>query len=88
MLITVISLLLFVFAKPLIAEEKIIKQEKMSFAQCLKVIEVSKDKLSIAPKISDVSTQKRVAIFSLVDGTLTITCDGVEGSVVVTINTN
>ena len=70
------------------AEETIIQQEKISYAKCLKVITTSQDKLSIAPEITDVSDQKRVAVFTLVDGTLTITCDGIEGNVTVSTNTN
>ena len=70
------------------AEETIIQQEKISFEKCLKVITTSQDKLSVAPEITDVSDQKRVAVFSLVDGTLTITCDGEKGNVTVSTNTN
>ena len=65
------------------AEEKIIQQETISFEKCLKVITTSQDKLSIFPEIKDISDQKRVAIFKLVDGKLTITCDGIEGQVTV-----
>ena len=71
-----------------VAEETIIQQEKISFEKCLKVIMTSQDKLSIAPEISDVSDQKRIAIFTLVDGTLTIRCDGEDGNVTVSTNTN
>ena len=56
--------------------ETIIQKEKISFEKCLKVITTSQDKLSVAPEITDVSDQKRIAVFTLVDGTLTITCDG------------
>ena len=70
------------------AEETIIQQEKISFEKCLQVITTSQDKLSVAPEITDVSDQKRVAVFSLVDGTLTIKCDGIEGNVTVSTNTN
>ena len=70
------------------AEEKIIQQEKISYEKCLKVITTSEDKLSVAPEVTDVSDQKRVAVFTLVDGTLTITCDGIEGNVTVSTNTN
>ena len=70
------------------AGETIIQQEKISFEKCLKVITTSQDKLSIAPKIADVSEQKRVAVFTLFDGTLTIMCDGIEGNVTVSTNTN
>ena len=70
------------------AEETIIQQEKLSFEKCLKVITTSQDKLSVAPEITDVSDQKRIAVFSLADGTLTITCDGVEGNVTVSTKTN
>ena len=71
-----------------LAEEKIIQQEMLSFEKCLNVITISQDKLSVAPAITDVSDQKRVAIFTLVDGTLTIRCDGIEGIVTVSTNTN
>ena len=70
------------------AEETIIQQEKISFEKCLKVITTSQDKLSVAPEITDVSNQKRVAVFTLVDGTLTIMCDGEAGNVTVSTNTN
>ena len=70
------------------AKETIIQQENISFEKCLKVITTSQDKLSVAPKITDVSDQKRIAVFTLVDGTLTITCDGIEGNVTVSTNMN
>lgn len=70
------------------AEETIIQQEKISFEKCLKVITTSQDKLSVAPEISNVSDQKRIAVFTLIDGTLTIMCDGIEGNVTVSTNTN
>ena len=76
------------FASNVAAKETIIQQEKISFEKCLEVITTSEDKLSIAPEVSDVSDQKRVAVFILVDGTLTITCDGLEGNVTVSTNTN
>ncbi len=70
------------------AEETIIQQEKISFEKCLTVITTSQDKLLVAPEISDVSDQKRIAVFALVDGTLTITCDGEEGNVTVSTSSN
>lgn len=70
------------------AEETVIQQEKISFKKCLKVITTSQDKLSVAPEITDVSDKKRVAVFTLVDGTLTITCNGEEGNVTVSTSTN
>ena len=70
------------------AEETIIQQEKISFEKCLKVITTSETKLAIAPEIKNASNQKRVAVFTLVDGTLTITCDGRQGQVTVSTNTN
>ena len=70
------------------AEETIIQQEKISYEKCLKVITTSENKLSVAPEVTDVSDQKRVAVFTLSDGTLTITCDGIAGKVTVSTNTN
>lgn len=70
------------------AEETIIQQEKMPYEKCLKVITISEGKLSVVPEFEDVSDEKRVAVFTLVDGTLTITCDGEKGNVTVSTNTN
>ena len=70
------------------AEERVIQQESISFEKCLKVITTSEQKLSIAPDITTASNKKKVAVFSLIDGTLTITCDGEEGKVRVSIKTN
>ena len=70
------------------AEEKIIQQEDISFEKCVNVITTSEDKLSIAPEITDESDQKRIAIFTLIDGTLKITCDGVKGNITVSTNMN
>ena len=81
-------LLQIFFISSALAEETIIQQEKLSFERCLKVITTSQDKLSIAPEVEDVSDQKRVAVFTLVDGTLTITCDGLEGNVTVSTSKN
>ena len=81
-------LLPILFISSAYAEETVIQQEKLSFERCLKVITTSQDKLSIAPEVEDVSDQKRVAVFTLVDGTLTITCDGLESTVTVSTSTN
>ena len=70
------------------AEETIIQQEKISFEKCLRVITTSQDKLSVSPEITDVSDQRRIAVFTLVDDTLTITCNGIEGNVTVSSNMN
>ena len=71
-----------------LAEEKIIQQEKISFDKCLNVITTSQNKLALAPKIVDISDRKRVAVFTLADGTLTITCDAEEGNVTVSTNSD
>jgi len=76
------------FTSNAVAEETIIQQKKISYEKCLKVITTSESKLSVAPEIEDVSNQKRVAVFTLIDGTLTIACDGIEGEVTVSTNTN
>ena len=85
--VLICSLAIFVMSH-VAAEEKIIQQEEISFEKCLKVITISENKLSIAPKIEDVSDQKRVALFTLSDGTLTIDCDKVKGNITVSTNTN
>ena len=80
--------IVIVLSSHVVAAETIIQREKISFEKCLKVITTSQDKLSVAPEVTDVSDQKRIAIFSLADGILTITCDGIEGNVTVSTNTN
>ena len=70
------------------AEDIIIQHEKISFEKCLKVISTSQNKLSVAPEITDVSDQKRIAVFTLIDGMLKIKCDGEEGNVTVSTITN
>jgi len=80
--------LLSIFMSHAIADEKVIQEEDISFEKCLKVITTSEHKLSIAPVIKDISDQKRVALFTLSDGTLTIACDGINGSIKVSTNTN
>ena len=72
----IFGIVALLIAPQVLAEETIIQQEKLSFERCLKVITTSQDKLSVAPEVEDLSDQKRIAVFTLVDGTLTITCDG------------
>ena len=81
-------LLIFSLNSNALAEEKIIQREKISFEKCLTVITTSQGKLSVDPEINDVSDQRRIAVFTLVDGTLTISCDGEEGKVTVSTSTN
>ena len=83
-----LALSLISFTSKIMAEETIIQQEKISYEKCLKVITTSEDKLSVAPEVTDLSDHKRVAVFTLTDGTLTITCDRTEGNVTVSTNTN
>ena len=60
------------------AAETILQKEEMSFETCLKVIDMSSEKLLISPEIFDEEVDKRTAIFELKDGKLKITCDGVN----------
>jgi len=85
-IVTLLLGLLMVYPVP--AQEKIIQKEEISFDKCLKVIATSQDKLSLAPEITDLSDQKRVAVFTLLDGILTISCDGTEGNMTVSTNNN
>ena len=80
--------MVIVLSSHLGAEETIIQQEKISFEKCLKVITTSQDKLSVAPEITNVSDQKRLAVFTLADGSLTIRCDGEEGNITVLTTPN
>ena len=84
----VLSLLPVFIVSSALAEEKIIQQEKITFDRCLEVIKTSESKLYIAPEITTLADQKRIAVFTLVDGTLSITCDGSNDLLTVTTNTN
>ena len=42
---------------PVMAEEKIIQKETISFEKCLKVISTSEDKLLTSPEIMDLSNE-------------------------------
>lgn len=77
---------LSILVRPVIAEEKVIQEEKMSFDKCLNVINVSADKLSVSPKTLADSENKRVVFFELADGILKISCDGEKN--LVTVSTN
>ncbi|MDA9666180.1 hypothetical protein N9T72_00365 [bacterium] len=77
--------LLFITTK-LLGQEKIIQREQLSFEKCLKVISISTDRLSISPEVSEDEENKRVAVFSLSDGILKITCDGAAGLLLVSTN--
>ena len=68
------------------ASEKIIQKEKMSFERCKEVIKISAEKLVIEPVISDPEPTLRIAVFNLIDGTLTITCDGKDNRLIVSTN--
>ena len=65
------------------ASEKIIQKEELSFEKCLKVIKITAERLSISPEISKKEDKERVAIFTLSDGSLKITCDGKAGLILV-----
>ena len=82
------AMLTAVMASPVAGEETIVQQETLSFEKCLEVITTSENRLSVAPEITDISDQKRVAVYTLGDGTLTITCDGEQNIVVVSTNTD
>lgn len=83
-----LALLHVLIVSSALAEETIIQQEEMSFEKCLTVILISENKLSIAPEITDVTDQNRIAVFKLIDGTLTINCDEIKGTVTVSTNLN
>ena len=78
----------FFIISSVLAEENIVKKETMSFERCLSVIETSKNKLSVNPEIQDQLNENRTAIFTLVDGYLTITCDKEENLITVLTNYN
>lgn len=56
--------------------EEILQNKSMAFSTCLTVIKNSEINLSIEAKITRKEETFREAEFDLIDGTLTIKCDG------------
>ena len=69
------------------AEEKIIQQEKISFEKCIKIITVSQDKLSMLQRLR-MFRIKSVRRLRTCRQHPKITCDGIDGKVEVSTNTN
>ena len=74
------------YAELLNAEETIIQQEEMSFEKCVKVIDISAEKLSVLPAIMDLKEQMRTAVFEMSDGKLKIVCDGAKQKITVIVD--
>ena len=55
--------------------ETVLKQETVSFKECLKVIEVTKTQTGLTPRMAVDEEALKVAEFVAPDGTVVITCD-------------
>ena len=73
-----IKIILYTSVLPVFAAEKLLQNEEMPFEVCQKVIQGSTEKLLVTPEISDGENGDRIAIFTLQDGKLKITCDGLN----------
>ena len=62
-----------------------IKQVTLSFAGCLKVIDITAEQIGAPPKITTDNEKQRIAEFLAPDGTVVIECDGDTKQVIVYI---
>ena len=71
---------------PLVASaENILKQEAVSFENCLKIIEKTAESTGLTPKLTADTYEARVAEFNAPDGTVVIKCDREANQVTVLI---
>ena len=78
----VTMLAFFVCSITLVFADEILQQKKMAFSTCLTVIKDSEKNLSIKAKITKEEAYRQ-AEFALIDGTLTIKCDGKKNTLTV-----
>ena len=55
--------------------ENILRQEAVSFENCLKIIETTTESTGLTPKLTTDTDEARVAEFIAPDGTVVIKCD-------------
>lgn len=65
--------------------ETVLKQEMVSFRECLKVIEVTKNQTGLTPRMSVDEEALKVAEFVAPDGIVVITCDKEARQVTVSV---
>lgn len=58
-----------------VTAQTVIKQDKLSFERCLKVIYSTAEQIGAAPSITVDTEKRRVAEFLAPDGTVVIDCD-------------
>ena len=58
-----------------VTAQTLIKQDKLSFEGCLKVIDITADQIGMSPKLTVDTDKRRVAEFLAPDGTVIIECD-------------
>ena len=74
--------LLLIFASEILAKS-VLTERKMVFEKCLEVIQLSSLNLGVDPKFEVKTKDKSIAHFKMIDGTLTIECDGISGELIV-----
>ena len=58
-----------------VSAENILRQEAVSFENCLKIIETTSESTGLTPKLTADTDEARVAEFIAPDGTVVIKCD-------------
>ena len=81
----VLTLAVF-FMMPIFAmAETVVKEEKVSFEACLKIISVTSGQIGLEPVLTVDEEQSQTAEFRAPDGIVVIACDGKAKKVTVSI---
>lgn len=85
LVIVVIALYTLVISTDLVVAEEIISTQTAAFEDCIKVIDVTTDRVGIKPTIISDTSNSRVAEFATNDGTVIIKCDAEAKEITVSV---
>lgn len=81
----VLTLTAFTAMPSFLVADTVVKEETVSFEDCLKIIAITADQTGLPPSITVEEEQSRTAEFRAPDGTVVIACDGKAKKVTVSI---
>jgi len=81
----VLTLIVFTNMPSVTMADTVVKEETVSFEDCLKIIAITADQTGLPPSITVDEEKSRTAEFSAPDGTVVIACDGKAKKVIVSI---
>ena len=85
LVIVVIALYTSVISTDLVVAEEIISTQTNAFEDCIKVIDVTTDRVGIKPTITSDTSNSRVAEFATNDGTVIIKCNAEAKEITVSV---